>query len=74
MTVYDCGSKCSGLQPKVTVCQSGEDCSSLNGSGSMWRKPEMQKELCWTSKVDQWIPLEDLIELISQCRLNQLEL
>ena len=53
--------------------RSGEDCSSLSGSRSMWGKPEMQKELCWTSKVDQWIPLEDLIELISQCILNQLE-
>ena len=37
--------------------RSGEDCSSLNGSGSMWGKPETQKEPCWTSKVDQWIPL-----------------
>ena len=76
MMVYDGGSKY--LLLLATICDSvpaGLEktvCSSLNGSGSTWGKPEMQKELCWTSKVDQWIPLQGLIELISQCRLNQL--
>ena len=36
----------------VPACLEKTVRSSLNGSGSMWGKPEMQKELCWTSK---WI-------------------
>ena len=77
MMVYDCGSKYllllankhdsvpAGLEKTVQLTQWQWEHvgKARNAEGTMWNK-----------QGDQWIPLEDLIELISQCRLNQLEL
>ena len=65
--VYDCGSKCSCLPPNVTVCQ--QVWGRLFLTQWQWehvRKARNVEGTVLDKQVDQWIPLEDLIELISQ--------
>ena len=64
--VYNCGSKCSCLQPNVTVCQQVWGRLLLTQWQKYVRKARNAEGTVLDKQVDQWIPLEDLIKLISQ--------